>query len=218
MMESYSPRTDASSTLPLGALSSYAAFRTPLVKTVAGNSLLPQFALRQWAARKQLSNQFQYQQAEPRLLPDPFMREHLVEFTLDRENQYDFVLLPGTVNARPGMKILSREDVDIAGQDGVMTSPKDQHGAPVPSSSSTDAFNVNFTNFCRYGASCFRKNCRFRHDGGSFGSPNKSLSPNAAPADGDARAKTPPADALSLASSELSGSSTPSSMSPREEH
>ena len=275
-METYSPRTPygiGSSTKPLGALSSFAAFATPLSKTIAGVSLLPQFSFRQSAAQKHLAfygapSAHRRAHSQSALQPDAFMREHLLEGSFDPENWYDFVLLPGTMNARPGMKVLPREDLsDGSGSnadDSPVTSPQSSSGisgptfhpqqshhyqhqsgqasqhahhhsksstgvshsvasalshqsSPASASASAAAAaldpNVNFTNFCRYGSSCFRKNCRFRHDGGNDA--HKSGSPTSAAPNGS-RNKSPAPDSLSVGSSEMSGTSTPSSLSPRD--
>ncbi len=62
-----------------------------------------------------------------RLTTDSFMEAHCVPGE-DLENRFDFILLPGVVNARRGMKIAAPETIP-----------------------------------CKYGHSCFRRDCRFAH-------------------------------------------------------
>jgi len=56
------------------------------------------------------------------------MDNHIRQNEDDPDNLFDFVLLPGTVNARRGMKTAAPETIP-----------------------------------CKYGNSCFRKDCRFSH-------------------------------------------------------
>jgi len=88
----------------------------------------------------------------PKLLPpDQYMEDHRLSNAPDPENQYDFVLLPGTKNARPGMKVVN------AAPSAVVTEI-------ISVVAITNTAPVNTSSPCRYGSACFRKNCRFRHD------------------------------------------------------
>lgn len=56
------------------------------------------------------------------LAPDQYMEDHRTNPT-DPENQYDFILLPGTMNARPGMKVAVAAPVPVIAKDSMYYGP-----------------------------------------------------------------------------------------------
>jgi hypothetical protein len=63
-----------------------------------------------------------------RLTTDSYMESHSVHSGDESDNLFDFVLLPGVMNARRGMKVAAPETIP-----------------------------------CKYGHTCFRRDCRFAH-------------------------------------------------------